>query len=91
MIPDSIRATKNPWKLPSVWIPLKTITVKPAAGPETLSCQPLSQDTTKPPTMPETSPANIGAPDAKAIPKHSGKATKNITKPAGRSLFMCLR
>ena len=38
-----------------------------------------------PPTIPEIMPANNGAPEAKAIPKHKGKATKKTTKPAGKS------
>ena len=34
--------------------------------------------------MPETIPDNGGAPEAKAIPKHNGNATRNTTKPEGR-------
>jgi hypothetical protein len=33
----------------------------------------------------ETIPANNGAPEAKAIPKHKGKATKKTTRPDARS------
>ena len=64
-----------------------TITVKPAAGPLTLSDEPLANATTIPPTIPAIIPENKGAPDARAIPKHNGKATKNTTKPAGKSFF----
>jgi hypothetical protein len=35
-------------------------------------------------------PENNGAPDARAIPKHKGSATKNTTNPAGRSFFKFL-
>jgi hypothetical protein len=32
-------------------------------------------------------PEIIGAPEAKAIPKHKGSATKKTTRPAGKSYF----
>jgi hypothetical protein len=35
-------------------------------------------------------PANKGAPDAKAIPKHNGTATKNTTMLAGKSFLKFL-
>lgn len=44
----------------------------------------LSAPTTKPPTIPAIMPDNGGAPDAKAIPKHRGRATKNTTRPEGK-------
>ena len=31
-------------------------------------------------------PATIGAPDASAMPRHKGSATRKTTKPAARSL-----
>jgi len=34
-----------------------TKVVRPAAGPETASCEPLIRATTSPPTMPDKSPA----------------------------------
>jgi hypothetical protein len=40
--------------------------------------------------MPAMSPENKGAPLARAMPKQSGKATKNTTTLAGRSDFICL-
>jgi hypothetical protein len=43
--------------------------------------------TTIPPTIPAMIPEKSGAPDASAIPRHSGTATKNTTILAGRSLF----
>jgi hypothetical protein len=64
--------------------------VSPAAGPLTLSGEPLVKATTVPPTIPEIIPENNGAPEAKAIPKQSGNATKNTTKPAGKSFFKYL-
>jgi hypothetical protein len=40
-----------------------------------------------PPTTPEIIPENRGAPEASAIPRQSGSATKNTIIPAGRSCF----
>jgi hypothetical protein len=64
---------------------VKTIAVKPAAGPVTLNAELLKNPTKIPPITPETIPANNGAPEAKAIPKHKGKATKKTTRPDARS------
>ena len=69
---------------------LNTITAKPAAGPLTPNEEPLAIPQTIPPTMPAIIPANKGAPEASAIPKHQGTATKNTTILAGRSFLMCL-
>ena len=69
---------------------MNTITVSPAAGPLTLSGEPLVKATTVPPIIPEIIPENKGAPDASAIPKQSGSATKKTTKPAGKSFFKYL-
>jgi hypothetical protein len=44
-----------------------------------------------PPTIPAIIPENKGAPDANAIPKHNGSATKKTTKPAGKSSFKYLK
>src|SRR5690606_16668663 len=68
----------------------KTITVNPAAGPDTLNGEPEIAPTTIPPITPVNTPANNGAPDAIAIPKHKGKATKNTTIDAGKSYFKSL-
>ncbi len=38
--------------------------------------------------MPATMPAKGGAPEATAIPKHNGNATRNTTVPAVRSRHM---
>ena len=70
---------------PKSVIAVKTIAVNPAAGPVTLNEELLRNPTTTPPITPETIPENNGAPDANAIPKHNGKATKNTTSPAARS------
>lgn len=61
---------------------VSTITVNPAAGPETLEVELLTKPTTKPPTIPASTPDIKGAPEAKAIPKHKGKATKKTTTEA---------
>lgn len=66
-------------------IAVKTMAVKPAAGPETLICDRLMVPTTIPPTTPAIIPESGGAPEANAIPKHSGRATKKTTKPDGKS------
>jgi hypothetical protein len=66
-------------------MPFKTITVRPAAGPETLNADPLANATTTPPIIPAIIPENKGAPDASAIPKHKGKATKKTTIPGSKS------
>ena len=55
------------------------------AGPDTLKAEPLKNATKIPPTIPEIIPANNGAPEANALPKHKGNATKKTTKPAGKS------
>ena len=75
---------------PSDAIDVKTITAKPAAGPLTPNGEPLATPTTIPPTMPAIIPANNGAPDAKAMPRQSGTATKKTTMLAGKSFFMFL-
>ena len=62
-----------------------TIVVNPAPGPETASCEPLINETTIPPIIPDKSPAYSGAPEAKAIPKQSGRATRKTESPAGKS------
>ena len=64
-----------------------TIAERPAAGPDTANCDPLMSDTTRPPIIPERSPAYNGAPEANAIPKHNGSATRNTESPAGKSCF----
>lgn len=58
---------------------------KPAAGPETARAEPLMFETTRPPIMPDKRPAYKGAPEAKAIPRQRGRATRNTESPAGRS------
>jgi len=83
--PPITTAVKKASKEPSWAICMATIAVKPAAGPETLECEPLNAPITKPPTIPASNPENSGAPDAKAIPKQSGSATKNTTRPDTRS------
>jgi hypothetical protein len=71
-------------------MPLSTITLSPAAGPLTLSADPLKEETTNPPTTPAMIPEKRGAPEARAMPRQSGNATKKTTTPAGRSSLMYL-
>lgn len=52
---------------------------------------PLATPTTIPPTMPAIMPANSGAPDARAIPKHKGSATKKTTILADKSYLRFLK
>lgn len=64
-----------------------TTVVRPAAGPDTLNGDPLIKEITIPPITPENIPAYKGAPDANAIPRQRGSATKKTEMPAGRSCF----
>jgi len=54
-------------------------TARPAAGPLTWSGHPEIEPTTRPPMIPVMSPAPGGAPEAIAMPMHSGRATRNTT------------
>src|SRR5450830_469205 len=81
-------ATSSTSKAPSFVIDASTTAARPAAGPLTLEWEPLSRPTTTPPMMPEIIPENRGAPEASAMPRHKGSATRKTTMPAGRS---CLR
>ena len=58
-----------------------TMMVNPAAGPLTDSSDPDKRETIIPPTIPATRPANKGAPEARAIPRQRGKATKKTAIP----------
>lgn len=60
----------------------------PAAGPDNASCEPLIKETTMPPMIPERMPEYNGAPEASAIPKQSGSATKKTERSAGKSYFI---
>ena len=66
---------------------VNTIAAKPAAGPLTPIWEPLRAPTTIPPIIPAINPENKGAPLAKAMPRHKGKATKNTTILAAKSFF----
>jgi hypothetical protein len=79
-----IPAHRNSSNAPRSVIAVSTIAVRPAAGPETDMFELLRNPTTRPPTIPEITPDNGGAPDARAIPKHKGSATKNTTSPEGK-------
>jgi hypothetical protein len=64
-----------------------TIAVKPAAGPLTLSGEPLKSPMTIPPIIPAMMPLNKGALEANATPKHRGRATRNTTIAEGISVL----
>jgi hypothetical protein len=66
---------------------VKTMAANPAAGPLTPIFEPLKAPTITPPIIPAIKPENKGAPLAKAIPKHRGRATKKTTILAGKSFF----
>ena len=91
MTPAITTANKKAGHEPSVAIDVRTITASPAAGPLTPSADPLAIPTIIPPTIPAMIPEKRGAPDARAIPRHSGTATKNTTILAGRSLLSSLK
>ena len=63
------------------------MTASPAAGPLTPRAEPLRNPTTMPPTMPAMMPEKRGAPEARAMPRQRGTATRNTTTLAGRSAF----
>ena len=64
-----------------------TTVVRPAAGPETDICELLINPITMPPIIPAIIPESGGAPEANAMPKHRGNATKKTTIPEGRFCF----
>ena len=86
-MPATTSAPRNRGKVPKLEIESKTITVNPAAGPETDTCDFDRAPTTIPPTMPAIKPAIGGAPLATAMPKQRGRATKNTTKLDFKSLL----
>jgi hypothetical protein len=61
------------------------MTVRPAAGPLTENGVPCMAPTSRPPTIPVTRPSAGGTPDARAIPRQSGRATRNTTTEASAS------
>ena len=83
--PAITTAERNTSKEPSSFMAFNTITVRPAAGPDTEVCEPERAPITIPPMTPAMIPEKRGAPDARAIPKHKGRATRNTTNPAGKS------
>jgi hypothetical protein len=77
-------------KKPRSVMAVNTIAVRPAAGPETLRWLALSEPITIPPTIPAIIPANKGALQACAIPRHNGRAIRNTISPEKKSFFKCL-
>jgi hypothetical protein len=80
-------AHKKRLKSPMDVIAPSTNAARPAAGPLTLRGELLSEPITMPPIIPDIIPLKKGAPEASAIPRQSGKATKNTTSPEGKSLL----
>ena len=90
MMPARITAERKLSQEPSTKMDDETMTVSPAAGPLTPSCDPLNIPTKIPPTIPEIKPAIKGALEARAIPKHKGSATKKTTILEDKSDFKVL-
>jgi len=90
MAPPRNTARRKISNAPRSLIAVNTITARPAAGPLTPRGDPLRAPTTMPPTIPAMMPENNGAPDARAIPKHNGTATRNTTILAGMSYLRFL-
>src|SRR6056297_465702 len=86
MMPAISTANRKASKDPKMAICAATIAVKPAAGPLTLVCEPLTHPTIMPPTIPAIRPEKSGAPEASAIPRQSGSATRKTTPLAVMSL-----
>ena len=84
-ITPAIKTSSNE---PKSETPATKIAVKPAAGPDTLMGELLKQPTIRPPIIPEITPAKGGAPEANAMPKQSGRATKKTTKPEEKFDFI---
>src|SRR5450830_73888 len=84
--PANDTEVRNALKLPNCAIAPITMTIKPAAGPLTLMAEPLNVATITPPMMPEIMPLIGATPDALAIPRHKGRATRKTTMPASRSV-----
>lgn len=70
---------------PSCVIAMLQIAVNPAAGPLTLNGDLLIKGMIMPPMIPAQRPESTGAPDAREIPRQSGKATKKTVMLALRS------
>ena len=79
-------AQRNRPKDPILVMAANTSAARPAAGPLTLSLDPLKEPITTPPMIPDINPLKKGAPDASDMPRQSGNATKKTTSPAGRSV-----
>src|SRR5690606_21531585 len=80
-----MRASRNASNDSRAAIWAATTAVRPAAGPATLVWDPLRAPTTMPPTIPASTPENKGALEARAMPRHNGRATRMTTTPERRS------
>src|SRR5687767_2238706 len=84
-IPAITTAHKKRSNAPIFVIADATRAASPAAGPLTLSLEPLNAPITIPPMIPEIRPLKNGALDASEIPRQSGNATRKTTRPDGMS------
>src|SRR5688572_25293490 len=86
-MPQRTTDTRKAWKEPPgmAMMAADTIAVRPAAGPDTLSCDLLRAPMTIPPTIPAIRPLKRGAFEARATPRQSGSATRNTTIDEGIS------
>ena len=84
-MPERRRAARKASKEPRRATSARTMAVRPAAGPETLRWEPLMAPTTMPPMVPAMMPAMAGTPEAWAMPRQRGMATRKTTRPATRS------
>lgn len=80
-------ARKNISIDPSSCVAATLMAVRPAAGPLTLNSEPLITEMISPPIIPAKSPEYTGVPDAKEMPRQSGRATKKTVILALRSCF----
>ena len=87
IIPAISPAQRNNSNAPSSVMADNTMAANPAAGPDTEMLEFEMEPITIPPIIPAIIPDSGGAPDANAIPKHSGSATKNTTTPEGKFSF----
>lgn len=85
--PARTTANKKIGNEPKSEIEARTMEVKPAAGPLTLSLEPLIDETTIPPIMPDNKPESKFTFWDRAIPKQSGRATKKTINPDFKSYF----
>src|SRR6185295_4995243 len=85
MNPAMTTQVRKSWNEPSSCSEANTMVLSPAAGPLTETADLLRAPAITPPATPAISPETRGAPEARAMPKHNGKATRKTTTEAGPS------